>query len=104
MGVAQQNLKLPTIPAETNVEGIVDIGKHDSGELARVANVVPGRKKEDVEQWFKRYIKFCPYSHATRNNVKVTFTSITTGNEEACAFHGHCGLAVDCDESPCLFF
>ena len=79
MGLAQTKLKLPALPAETSVEGLVDIGKHDNGTLGirvelRVA--VPGWPKSDIDKLIQEAHQICPYSHATRNNVKVTLTAV----------------------------
>jgi len=39
MGLAQKNLKQPDLPAETSVEGLVDLGKHDDGKLGIAAEL-----------------------------------------------------------------
>lgn len=79
MGVAQGKLKLPALPDATSVEGLVDIGKHDDGKLGiqvelRVA--VPGWSSADIQKLIEEAHTICPYSHATRGNVKVTLTPV----------------------------
>jgi len=79
MGLAQKNLKQPELPAETSVEGLVDIGKHDDGKLgiqAELRVAVPGWDKKEIEKLINEAHQICPYSHATRNNVKVTLTAV----------------------------
>lgn len=79
MGVAQAQLKLPAIPAETTVAAIVPIGKHDNGNLGVQVTLnvhVPGWQKSDVQQLLEKAHTICPYSHATRNNIKVTLNAV----------------------------
>lgn len=79
MGLAQQQLKMPAIPAETSVEAHVPIGKHDNGTLGIQVTLdvhVPGWSKTDVQSLIEKAHTICPYSHATRNNVKVTLNAV----------------------------
>ena len=79
MGLAQTQLKMPALPAETTVKAVVPIGKHDDGNLGVQATLnvhVPGWKKEDVQKLLEKAHTICPYSHATRNNIKVTLNAV----------------------------
>ena len=79
MGVAQSKLGLPAIPDATTVEGLVDIGKHDDGKLGievELKVAIPGWKAKDIQKLIDEAHQICPYSHATRGNVKVTLTPV----------------------------
>lgn len=79
MGVAATKLKMPALPEATAVEGLVDIGKHDDGKLGiqvQLKVAVPGWSAADIQKLINEAHQICPYSHATRGNVKVTLTPV----------------------------
>ncbi len=80
MGVAAKNLKLD-LPKDTSVTADVDLGVHDDKKLGirvKLSPNLPGLSQKDAEAIVQEAHTICPYSHATRNNVEVTFS--TTNN------------------------
>jgi osmotically inducible protein OsmC len=66
------------IPADATVTGKVSFGARDDEqgfglEVELVINV-PGLEKDTVKSLVDQAHVVCPYSHATRNNIKVTLT------------------------------
>lgn len=64
------------IPAEAQITAQVGIGKRDDGqgfgiEVALTVDV-PGLEKKVVEDLAAKAHGVCPYSHATKGNIRVT--------------------------------
>jgi len=58
----------------TEVSATVGIGKNAEGELGlevKLEVLIPGTDKETAQQLLEKAHQVCPYSLATRNNIKV---------------------------------
>ena len=67
-----------TLPADTSIDCTVGIGKIPAGfglEVALKAKV-PGMAKADAEALVEAAHGVCPYSNATRNNIKVRLSVV----------------------------
>lgn len=65
---------------ETTVTAAVTIGKLDNGGFGLAVEMlvhVPGVQQDVAEQLVKKAHEVCPYSNATRGNIKVDFTVST---------------------------
>lgn len=65
-----------TLPSETSITGIVDIGTTSGGLGLQVELQIsmPGVENSLGKSLVEKAHQVCPYSHATRNNIKVTLT------------------------------
>jgi osmotically inducible protein OsmC len=80
MELAAKNLK-KSLPQGTSVTADVDLGVHDDKKLGirvKLSPNLPGISQSDAEEIVKVAHTICPYSHATRNNVDVTFNTTTS--------------------------
>ena len=74
--VAAQQLKLK-IPADAQVRADVGIGPRSEGGFGITADLtatLPGIEREEAQKLLEAAHLICPYSNATRNNVKVGLT------------------------------
>lgn len=68
------------LPADTKVSAVVGIGPREDGGGFGIAVdltvAVPGFDKQQAEALVAKAHVVCPYSHATRNNIPVTVTTV----------------------------
>ena len=62
-----------TVPTESSVEAVVGIGKTGGGFELEVELKIsaPGIPKDTLQALIEKAHRVCPYSNATRNNIKV---------------------------------
>lgn len=77
MGIAASKMKIP-LPAKTSVDAEVDLCTGDDGYLlqARLNVSLPGLAPEVAQALVDAAHQTCPYSKATRGNIKVAINLV----------------------------
>jgi Ohr subfamily peroxiredoxin len=77
MGIAASKLKM-TLPADTAIDAEIDLLLGDEGyAIAGRLNVsIPGVPRDIAQKIVSMAETFCPYSKATRGNMKSTITVV----------------------------